>query len=54
MSDILNALQKNSDNGVDMSGLENKINQLINAYNNGNDDLNSTLEKILEMLESLS
>ena len=53
MSDILNALQKNSDNGVDMSGLENKINQLINAYNNGNDDLNSTLEKILEMLESL-
>ena len=54
LTSILNALQNNSNNGVDMSALEEKINSFINSYNNGNADLNSTLEKILDQLNSLN
>ena len=54
MTSILNALQNNSNNGVDMSGIENKLNSIINDYNNGNADINATLEKILDQLRALS
>ena len=50
MSDILKALQNNSNNGVDMSGIENSLNSLIQDYNNGKSDILSTLEKILDQL----
>ena len=53
MSDILKALQNNSSNGVDMSGIENTLNSLINDYNNGRADISSTLEKILDQLRAL-
>ena len=54
LTSILNALQNNSNNGVDMSGLENTLNSLINDYNNGRADISSTLEKILDQLQSLN
>ena len=54
MTSILNALQNNSSNGVDMSGIENTLNSLINDYNNGRADISSTLEKILDQLRALS
>lgn len=53
MTSILNALQNNASNGVDMSSIENKLNTIISDYNNGNADINATLEKILDQLRTL-
>ena len=54
MSDILKALQNNSNNGVDMSSIENTLNSLIKDFNSGRADISSTLEKILDQIQSVN